>query len=320
MVAGHHGRPAAVEQSADVGEGVRNAQPGGRVERALPVELRPVPARSTPGPDGRVRAVGDRRRADSRLAIGPDVEERGALRRADPLVEVARVPRGPDRGQVERQHPRRVRAVDERLDAALGERRDDPGDREDERRRARDVAEDGDPGPVGDRVEDRVDDLVLIATGNGIRATTTRAPVALGDVAEDVEDGVVLVVVGQELVAGAEAERAEDRVRPRPSRWRRTRGRRDRRRGRREHAARLGEKAGRSRARNWTGRASSRSRQLALALEHRPRARAERAVVEEGDRRVEGPERGEGRRHPRIMPGTLGPWVPSTRWSRSSSC
>jgi hypothetical protein len=58
----------------------------------------------------------------------------------------------------------------------------------------------------------------------------------------------------------------------------------------------------------------------ALVLEHVPRARPERAVVQERDRGVEGPRRGEVGRHRQIMTGTLGPWVPWTRWTRFSSC
>ena len=141
-----------------------------------------------------------------------------------------------------------------------------------------------------------------------------------GDVPGDVENRVVLVVVGQDLVAQAEAERAQDRVR------RAGRVRHEREVVRigpeelAEDGARLGEEA-RQVARQELDRPGLEPvAPLALRLQDRPRTRAERAVVEEGDRRIERPERGEGRRHARIMPGTLGPWVPSTRWSRSSSC
>ena len=62
------------------------------------------------------------------------VEERGAFRRADPLVAVARVVRGAQRVEIERQHAGRVRAVDQRVDAARGSAATMPRDREDERR------------------------------------------------------------------------------------------------------------------------------------------------------------------------------------------
>ena len=116
VVPGHDRRPAAVDEPADELERRRDREPGGRVERALPVELAAGTAR--PRASGGVRAVRDRRRPDARLAVAPDVEERRALRRADPLVEVARVVRRAERVEVERHHPRRVRAVDERVDPA----------------------------------------------------------------------------------------------------------------------------------------------------------------------------------------------------------
>jgi hypothetical protein len=57
-----------------------------------------------------------------------------------------------------------------------------------------------------------------------------------------------------------------------------------------------------------------------LRIEHLARACPERAVVQEGDRLIEGPLGGELGRHRQIMTGTLGPWVRSTRWTRFSSC
>ena len=50
------------------------------------------------------------------------------------------------------------------------------------------------------------------SAGNGRRTTTTAGSVALGDVTDDVEDGVVLVVGRQDLVARIEPERPHDRV------------------------------------------------------------------------------------------------------------
>ncbi len=78
--------------------------------------------------------------------------------------------------EVERDHARRVGAIDERVDPPRGECRDDPLDRQDERGRARDVAENGESRPVRRRREDALDDVVLGRAGNGSRATTTRAP------------------------------------------------------------------------------------------------------------------------------------------------
>ena len=246
VVAGHDRRPAAVEQPADEPERVGHRQPRRRVERALPVELGPVAGR--PPRRRRPRTAF----APCEIVFGriPGWRSRrawrnaGALRRADPLVEVAGVPGRAEPVEVERQHPRRVGAVDERLDPALGERGDDPLDREDQRRRARDVADQGEPGPVGDRAEDRVDDVVLRRDRERDPGDDDAGAVALGDVAQDVDRRVVLVVVGQELVAGLEPERADDGVDGAGRVRRRTPGRPGRRRRtRRASAARLGEEA-----------------------------------------------------------------------------
>ena len=207
--------------------------------------------------------------------------------------------------------PGRVGAVDERLDAALGEGGDDPLDREDERRRARDMADQGEPSPVGDRGRaGRSTTASSDATGNGISGDDDPGAVALGDVAQDVDRGVVLVVVGQQLVAGLEAERAEDRVDGA--------GRiRDEREVVRvgpdegpEVAPSRGQQAGQVAGEELDGLRLHPVATPALGLEDGPRARPERAVVQERDRGVEGPRGGVLGRHRQMMTGTLGPWVP----------
>ena len=98
VVAGHHCRPAAVEQPADVASASGTLSHG--VGSSVPCQSNSARYRSgARRPDRRIRAVGDRRRPDALLAIGPDVEEPRALRRADPLVQVSCVPRGADRGR-----------------------------------------------------------------------------------------------------------------------------------------------------------------------------------------------------------------------------
>ena len=322
MVALHHRRPATVEQPTDETKRLRDGQPRRRVERALPVELGPVPGRPSSRVIGHggVRPVRDRVRADAGLAIASSVEERRALRRADPFVEVAGVPGRPEPVEVERQHARRVGTVDQALDAPLGERRDEPLDREDERGRARDVAEEGKPSPVRDPLEQGVDHDVLGRDRERDLGDHDAGPVALGDMAQDVDRGVVLVVVGQELVAGRKPERAEDGV---------------------DGAGRVGDEGEVVRVsaderaevapgtgqetRQVAGKELDRLRlepvaERPLDLEHRTRARPERSVVQERDRGVESPGGGVLGRHRQMMTGTLGPWVPWTRWIRSSSC
>ena len=99
----HERRPPAGQQRSHVADRLGDRQVGGRIDRPHPVELEPE-ARAV-GPPG-VGAVADHERADARLAVRPDVEEPGALRRAHPLVAVARVVGGPEGAEVERDHPR----------------------------------------------------------------------------------------------------------------------------------------------------------------------------------------------------------------------
>ena len=73
-------------------------------------------------------------------------------------------------------HPRGVGTIDEGFDTALREAGHDPLDREDERGRARDVADEREPRPVRHRPEQGVDDGVLRSHRERDRATTTRAP------------------------------------------------------------------------------------------------------------------------------------------------
>jgi hypothetical protein len=139
-------------------------------------------------------------------------------------------------------------------------------------------------------------------------------------VTDDVQDGVVLVVGREDLVAGVETERADDRV--------------DGAGGIRHEGEVVGigadecaeGLAGRhQRVVELTREESDGLRlhprpQLRLDIEDVSRARSERPVVEERHPRIQLPVTREGRRHRRMMAGTLRPWAPSTPWTRSSSC
>ena len=179
MVSRHHLRPAARRARPPTNRSASDTASQGSGRGCPASRTRPDSGsgRPTGSPaQDLVRAVRDRVRADAGLAVGPGVEERRALRRADPLVEVAGVPGGAEPIEVEGQHARRVRAVDERLDPALGERGDDPLDRKHERRRARDVADQCEPRPSVTAPRMASTTASSDATGNGIGATTTRAP------------------------------------------------------------------------------------------------------------------------------------------------
>jgi hypothetical protein len=267
-----------------------------------------------------IGAVRDRARPDAGLAVASGVEEGRAFRGTDPLVEVAGVPGGPEPIELERQHPWRMGAVDERLDPPLGERRHDPPDREGECRRARDMADEEQPGPLGRGSEERVDDRVVGDGRERNPGDDDPGAVALGDVPQDVDRRVVLVVVRQELVAGREAQGSDDRV-DRPGRVR-DEGQivRIGADERAELRSRPGQEDRQVAGEELDGLGLHPVTPAVLGLEHRPRGRAERAVVQEGDRGIERPVAGQVRRHRRMMTGTLGPWVRSTRWTRSSSC
>src|SRR5262249_39478455 len=114
----HQRGPSAGRERAEIVDRSRHREPGGRIGGAGPVELEPESgARGARD----ARAVADRERPDLLLTVAPHPEKRGPLRRTEPLVAVAAVVRGTERGEVERDHPRRMGAVDEDLDAAAGQ-------------------------------------------------------------------------------------------------------------------------------------------------------------------------------------------------------
>src|SRR5262249_45201450 len=106
-------------------------------------------------------------------------------------------------------------------------------DREDEPARAGDVADERDASPWGDRREVRLDDLLRMPYREWDPDPDDAGPGAIRGGVELVQRGVVLVVIGEELVAGSKADRRERR--------RDTRGRiRDD-----DHALRIGIEEGR---------------------------------------------------------------------------
>ena len=95
---------------------------------------------------------------DVRLPVAADPEDGAALRRAEPLVGVA----GPvgdagglERAEVDRHLARRMGAVHEHLEPAIGQGVGKVDDRHDDRGRAGDGAQDDQPGPRPDGVKDR---------------------------------------------------------------------------------------------------------------------------------------------------------------------
>ena len=212
VVPGHDRRPAALDQPADVVERRGHGEPR-RSGRACPASRTRSGTGPLPRAPRRVRAVGDRRRPDAGLAVAPDVEERRALRRADPLVEVRRVVRRA-RARRGRAAPSPARAPRRRACRSRGRRA---------RATIRSIGRTSAVGlvtwlTIASRVrsvaaaEDPLDDVVLRGGREREPGDDDARAVARGDVAGDVEDRVVLVVGREDLVAGLEPERADDRV------------------------------------------------------------------------------------------------------------
>ena len=158
---------------------------------------RPLPA--VPVGEGAVGAVAprDHERLDPALVLRPRPEEACALRRAEPLVTVARVDVGAERVEIERQLARRVSAVDDRERAGRARRGADLRHREHQRGRRGDVADRDRPRPRPDRGHE----LVRLGVDE-LRADELPRP----------RHGAVLVPRRQHLVPGLEPERADDRV------------------------------------------------------------------------------------------------------------
>ena len=285
MVALDQVRPPSGKQGAEKAQRVRDAKKGSGIVGPGPVELQSEPrALRSRG----VRPVADRQGTDALLAIAPHVQERGSLRRAEPLVAVAREVRGADPAQIQRHHPRRVRSVDEGVDAPFLKTPDDLLDRKNDPGRAGHMIEQGQPGPGRDGTEHRIDDLR--GPGDGPRHRRHhdfRAAPFLP--AQRVPAGVVGVVGGEQLVARLELERADHGVHAAG----RVRNEREIVRicpdEPRQISPGFVEQALEITCQELQRLPLHARAQLRLRLEHRLRAGSERAVVEEVDARVERP-------------------------------
>ncbi len=188
-------------------------------------------------------------------------------------------------------------AVDERVDPARGETAHDRFDRKDEPRRTGDVIDQRELRALGRSPEDRVGDLLGIAQRERHLCDDDARARLRGEVIERVLAGGIGVVGREQLVAGRERDRREDRAhglrrvayedqvlgarrdepRDRLSRSIDLRGRvLD------EEPHRLGLHAGTDRA---------------LRIEYLARARSERPMVQERDRGIEREARVERRGH-----------------------
>jgi len=203
-------RPAAGKKGAEIVDAGRDAEPPRRIDRSGPVEFGPEPRRLAGG----IVSPADHRRMDRLLPVAPDVQHRRPLRGAQPLVRVRGVERRPQRLEIERQHPQRVRPIDHRLDAALAQRRNDPRHGKDQARGARHVVDQREPRARAHRGEDRLHDLGRVRQRERHRGRNHAGTGAGRDIVEGPPAGAVGMVRGQDLVPGGERQGAQDGVHP----------------------------------------------------------------------------------------------------------
>jgi hypothetical protein len=106
--------PAAFYEPPDVLYRLRDAQPGGRVLRPWPCELELELLLRIADVGGTVTDV---QWPYERLTVVPDVQERRAFRRAQPLVAVAGAVRGIEFSKIERDDVRAMGRVEQDVDA-----------------------------------------------------------------------------------------------------------------------------------------------------------------------------------------------------------
>ncbi len=148
---------------------------------------------------------------DALAHVRPDVEDRDALRSAQPLVGVAGPPGGGEPAQIDLDHARRVRSVDQRVDPAPVELPDDGLDREHEGGGRGDVADEREPGSLADRLEVRLHHLGRVLDRERHPHDSQRRAIPLRRRTHGVEGGVVLVVAREQLIAGLEPDRRQHR-------------------------------------------------------------------------------------------------------------
>src|SRR5207244_1592464 len=129
-------------------------------------------------------------RLDLLLQLGPDVEEAGALRRAEPLVAIAGVDVRAEGLEPERNVARRVRTVDDRDGAGLARQAAELLDGQPQRGLRGYVADEENARPLGEALAERVERPPHIARA--------RLP---ADVLPEEVERPVLVVAREYLVA-----------------------------------------------------------------------------------------------------------------------
>ncbi len=149
------------------------------------------------------------------LEILSNHDDRRAPESARPLVEIA----GPcdgiadvRRGPIE--HPRRVRAVDDRLDAVRPRHLHDVAGRKHQRGRRSDLIEDEQPRSWRDGSLDRVDRILRATDRHGHLDLARHDPPTPSGHQQRLPDRVVALIEMKDLVARIEWNRLEHRVDP----------------------------------------------------------------------------------------------------------
>src|SRR6266566_6440100 len=153
----------------------------------------------------------------------------------------------------------------------------------------------------GHALQDRGEHVVQSVNRKGHPRNDNACAIAVGGESQRIDGCVVLVVRRQQLVTGRETQRAEHGV----DAGRGVLDEREVLRVSTKERSKLGasaiEKSFQVIVEEAAGPALETIAQLPLGAKDDPRARSKRAVIEEGDRRVQDPFVGPGRRHPRTI-------------------
>jgi hypothetical protein len=219
--------------------------------------------------------------------LGPDVEEAGPLRSVEPFVGVTAVVVGSQCLDAHRHVAGHVGSVDDRDDAEGTSAGEDLLQRQEQAGRGRDVADVDRARALAGGGEERIDDLARVADRQRDRRPDVERPSAAAHPLPRQVAGAVLEVGGKNLVFGAESERASGEI----DAGRRVLDEREILRGaadvRGECRPCVVEQGGQAAVDEFDGLGLEFALPDLIALEDRPRAGAERSVVEEGDLGVE---------------------------------
>ena len=195
--------PPALDHALERAQGRGHAQRRCVVVRpdVIEIDLKLRPARPA-----QHRVVGEHHGAEPLLPIAPNVQERCALGRAQPLVTVGRVADRVERSDIHLDHPGRVGAVHDHVDPARLQFAHQPTHRENERGGARDVADEAHAGLFGHARHDRVRRLVRRAEGKGQLCAHDRGAPAACDCIGVVLARKIFMRVDQHLVAGLDSQ------------------------------------------------------------------------------------------------------------------